>query len=103
MLFDPQIGTGRQAEWDDHGERYPMGFDGPDLWLTISVPAGRQQVRLYFMNKDGHTGITRYRDFIVQLRAYSDSNTIAQSYTTPDVLPILAQTRVRNFWPGALE
>jgi hypothetical protein len=103
VLFDPAIGTRRQGEWNDHGERYNYMFEGPDLWLKIETPPGSQRITLYFMNKDGHTDLTRYRDFIVQLRKYSDSSPISSSYSKKDALQVAAQTRVSNFWPGVYE
>lgn len=103
VLFDPATGVRRQAEWNDHGERYQMLYEGPDLWLTISVPEGEHRVSLYFMNKDGHTELTRFRDYIIQVRQFEPGVPIARSYDTPGVLPVLAQTRAENFWPGVYE
>jgi len=111
VLYDPTIGTGRQAEWNDHGERYgqmpwqgpDLSYEGPDLWLTVQTPPGAQRISLYFMNKDGHTNVTRYRDYIVQLRQYVAGVSVSKAYDTPGVLPLIAQTRVTNFWPGVYE
>ena len=61
----------RQAEWDDHGEAYPMALDGPDLYCTVRIPAGRFYLSLYDFNKDGHEGSNRYRDFRVSIRPRS--------------------------------
>jgi hypothetical protein len=46
----------RQAEWDDHGETYPMSIDGPSLYCSMKVPAGLYYLSLYNFNKDGHGG-----------------------------------------------
>ena len=35
--FMPAAFTRRQAEWDDHGERYPMSKDGPGLYCTLKI------------------------------------------------------------------
>ncbi len=93
-LYDPIPGYRRQAEWDDHAEAYPRDYEGPDILVTASVPAGLHRVSLYFMNKDGHTGTNRARDYRVLLRP---------SAATPDAtlaLPVLAQARVHAFWGG---
>ncbi|MDR3707511.1 MAG: two-component regulator propeller domain-containing protein [Capsulimonadaceae bacterium] len=103
VLFDPATGTRRQAEWNEHGERYAMMYEGPDLWLTVQVPPGEQRISLYFMNKDGHTNVTRYRDYILQLRQYVPGVPVARAYDTAGALRVLAQTRVANFWPGVYE
>lgn len=35
------IGKGRrQSEWDDHGEDYPRGHDGPHLYVNLKTPPG---------------------------------------------------------------
>jgi len=93
-LYDPIPGYRRQAEWDDHAEAYPRDYEGPDILVTVSVPAGLHRVSLYFMNKDGHEGTNRARDYRVLLRP---------SAATPDAtlaLPVLAQARVHAFWGG---
>ncbi len=126
-LYHPQLGYRRQAEWDDHGEAYPLTFQGPDLWATIEVPAGIYRLTSYFFNKDGHGGVNRARDYSLELRlaqgpippwpapaegeevtgewlqtrfgAYyaAREKLIAAQMETPP----LAQTRVRDFWGGA--
>lgn len=93
-LYDPIPGYRRQAEWDDHAEAYPLEYEGPDILVTVSVPAGIHRVSLYFMNKDGHDAANRSRDYRVLLRP---------SVSTPDAtlaLPALAQARVHAFWDG---
>lgn len=69
-LYDPLIGIRRQAEWDDHGEAYPRAFEGPDIWIAVTVPAGLHRISLYFMSPDGHDGANRFRDYTVELRPY---------------------------------
>ena len=46
----------RQAEWDDHGETYPTHPRGPDVTLTLRIPAGAWMLGLYNWNKDGAAG-----------------------------------------------
>jgi hypothetical protein len=72
VLCDPFPGVRRQAEWDDHGEEYPMTWDGPDVWITLRVPQGAHRMSLYFMNKDGHTGNNRMRDYLLEVRRAPD-------------------------------
>ncbi len=93
-LYDPQIGYRRQAEADDHGETYDQTSDGPDIWMSVSVPQGVHRVSLYFFNKDGHDGNNRDRDYLVSLLPYRVKMAEAQT------LAPLAQARVHDFWGG---
>jgi hypothetical protein len=93
-LYDPIPGYRRQAEWDDHGEAYDQAFEGPDVWVSFQVPTGVHRVSLYFMNKDGHDGVNRLRDFPIELHAIS-----RDIESAPDT-PVLARARVRFFWGG---
>ena len=93
-LYDPVVGYRRQAEHDDHGEAYPQSHEGPDLWYTIEIPAGVFRVSLYFMNKDGHEGMNRVRDYLVEVKPYSGN--LPQA----DQAVALATCRVRDFWGG---
>jgi hypothetical protein len=97
VLYDPIIGSRRQAEWNDgsfDAGNYPFTWEGPDLWLTVQVPAGAHRVSLYFFNKDGHDGGNRYRDYVVELKSFMENLDVAE------VTPALARTRVRDFWGG---
>ena len=94
VLWNPAEGTRRQSEIDDHGEDYKYEYEGPDLWLTVTVPSGTHRVSLYFFNKDGHLDSNRWRDYLVELKPYS---TLMQD---ADTLSALAHTRVRHFWGG---
>ena len=93
-LWDPCVGTRRQAEWDDHGEGYPISKEGPDLWAIVEVPQGVHQVALYFFNKDGHAGSNRWRDYTVEVKRW------AADYEAVDRSPALARARVKDFWGG---
>ena len=53
----------RETEIDDHGEAYPITWQGPDLYLCLEIPAGRYFLSLYLMNPNGHIGVDRDRDF----------------------------------------
>ncbi len=122
-LYNPDLGYRRQAEWDDHGEAYPMTFEGPDLWVSLEVPEGTWRVSSYFFNKDGHTGSNRARNYELELRRETAplppwpapkegdevtgkwlSENFIRYYDAREVLikkalqtPPLAQTRVRDF------
>lgn len=94
VLYDPVVGSRRQAEandgtWDD--QAYPFAWDGPDLWLTIQVPAGVHRISLHFFNKDAHVLTNKYRDFPIELwREAPDP--------AAEDRPPLARARVRDFW-----
>jgi len=95
VLYDPVIGSRREAEWDDHGEGYPFTQEGPDVWATVSVPAGVHRLSAYFVNKDGHVGANRQRDYLVALlpwRADMRDSLELKSY---------GPARIRQFWGGA--
>jgi hypothetical protein len=102
-LFDPAKGVRRQAEWNDHGERYPMSYPGPDLWLTVQVPEGAHRLSLYFDNKDGHSDVKRFRDYNIEVCKYDSATPIARTYSLDTGPTTLAHTRVQNFWPGVYE
>lgn len=93
-LYNPCIGFRRQAEWDDHGETYPMSAVGPDLWIPIEVPEGVHRASLYFFNKDGESGHNRFRDYMIELKAGMDDPVRAEA------APALARARVRDFRGG---
>jgi len=96
-LYNPLLGFRREAEWDDHGETYPMLQNGPDIWITVQVPQGFHRLSLYFFNKDGHSDSNRYRDYLIQIKPGTDS-------TGPDEeLPNLTQARVEDFWGGVYQ
>jgi len=90
----------RQAEWDDHGETYPMAKDGPDLYCTLKVPPGLYYLALYNFNKDGHDGANRYRDFCVSVRPHATERYL-NDISGFDREPELARGRMRDFWGGA--
>jgi hypothetical protein len=65
------IGARRQADWDDHGEAYAPAHDGPDLWITVTVPEGLHQIGLYFVNYNAHDNKNALRDYVVAIYPYS--------------------------------
>lgn len=96
-LYDPIPGYRRQAEWDDHGETYATTHEGPDIWILVAVPEGVHCVSMYFVNKDGHDGDNRSRDYLVELRQYAPTPDDAER------LAPMARARVRAFWGGVYE
>lgn len=129
VLYNPMLGYRREAEWDDHGETYPMSQDGPNLWISVGVPEGMHKLSLYFFNKDGHDDANRLRDYNVEIRAVKETlppwpsalpgKTTDAGYAQAfekmfvdywdkryalcqraEKQPVLAQTRVVNFWGG---
>jgi len=91
-LYSPVIGHRRQSEWDDHGETYPVTYEGPDVWVSIALPTGTYRISMYFMNKDGHDTFNRYRDYLIELKGYAKTLEEAQA------MPSLASARVTHFW-----
>jgi len=95
------------------------------MWVTLRVPEGAHRLSLYFMNKDGHDGNNRMRDYLIELRRAPDdlratpdfnsdglsADQFAQKYfdfrkQREEILepleaqPPLAKARVRDFWGG---
>lgn len=115
-LYDPLVGHRRHAEWTDLSNflnTYPWEWDGPDLWVTVKVPAGVHRASLYFYNKDGQRGHDRYRDFPIELKRAPTGdpkfkempvdyrNELRRSRAVlshVDLTPTLARTRVSDFW-----
>jgi len=94
-LYSPVDGFRTQAEWDDHGEGYSRAFEGPDVWVAVTVPAGVHRVSLYDTNKDAHGWEgNRDRDYLVDLLPYRAKVEDAMS------LPPLAHARIHDFWNG---
>jgi len=93
-LYSPVDGFRTQAEWDDHGEDYPRTFEGPDLWVSVTVPEGVHRLSLYETNKDGHNEDNRLRDYRVDLLPYRAKLADALD------LPPLAHARIHDFWNG---
>jgi hypothetical protein len=92
-LWDPYRGTRRQAEWDDHGEAYSAASEGPDLLIGVNLDEGIFRVSFYFVNPDGHVGVKRNRDYLIELK---DASLGAGAYAAP----ALAIARVRDFYGG---
>ncbi|MDR1384378.1 MAG: hypothetical protein LBJ67_11145, partial [Planctomycetaceae bacterium] len=109
-LWDPVNGYRRQAEWDDHGEAYPLTQDGPDLWYVLDINrTGVFRIGMYFYNKDGHAGMNRLRDYEIEFYP-SPKDWIPDVSQRKDFVEIgeslvrkespLLKSRVSDFWGG---
>ncbi|MDR1478958.1 MAG: hypothetical protein LBJ00_08450, partial [Planctomycetaceae bacterium] len=110
-LWDPLNGYRRQSEWDDHGEAYPLTKDGPDIWYLLEVKHdGAFKQGMYFFNKDGHGGMNRLRDYVIEIYPAKEAWKGDPYYTWREhskaaeqiarKMPPLAKSRVRDFWGG---
>lgn len=93
-LYSPVVGHRRMAEWDDHGEAYPMTYQGPDVWISVSVPEGIHKLSFYFVNFDGQIVKNRFRDYLLELKPYVDDPKDWEKE------PTLAKSRVQDFFDG---
>jgi len=73
----------RPCNWDDHGETYPLG-KGPDLFVSLSIPAGRHKLALYFLNDPNYYEPNRQYTVYIQ-----DKNGA-----------VLSATSVEDFYSG---
>ena len=94
----------REAEIDDHGETYPMTWEGPDLYVCLHIPPGAYTLSLYFFNKDGHIWRNRDRDYVISMIPLPASFHFG-SALDPNTAPLAkmrgtAHSRVVNFWGG---
>lgn len=67
LEFQRRTSEINDGTWQDR--KYPMSFDGPDLWVSFSVPDGLFRTALYWFNADGLSGANRMRDYRVALYA----------------------------------
>jgi hypothetical protein len=93
-LYDPNVGRRRQADLDDHGEAYDPTYQGPDIWIAVEVPKGLHRLSLYLVNKDGHTGTNRFRDYVADLKVRTSDPRM------DEIRPAISAARVRDFWGG---
>lgn len=90
----------RQSELDDNGEAYPLSKEGPNIYFSVSVPPGLWTLSFYNVNKDGHEGMNRMRDYLYSVRPHDSSKPLGD--VTRDFVsqPVLAQSRQRDFYGG---
>ena len=93
-LYSPVVGHRRITEWDDHGESYSTTYRGPDIWVQVGVPEGVFRLSFYFVNYDGFGARERYRDYLLELKSYTNDTTEWENQ------PTLARGRVQNFCGG---
>ncbi len=97
FLYSPSLGLRRDCEVNDgswQGGKYPLTYEGPDLWITFTVPAGPHRAAFYFVNNDGHQAPYRRRNYRLEMKA--DGGTLADE----DKAPALASARVTDFYQG---
>ena len=94
----------RESEIDDHGETYPLDWQGPDVYVYLHIPPGAYTLSLYFFNKDGHSENNRDRDYVVSMIPVSAGYHFGTA-SRPNTAPLakmrgISQSRVVNFWGG---
>lgn len=103
VLYNPILGRRSEAEYNDQSctlAKYPMDWEGPDLWVETTVPEGVHCVSLYFTNNDLHDpgngvdALRKCRDYNVDLLAWAQDKDVVQKS-----VPI-ASARVTDFWGG---
>src|SRR6202453_861961 len=102
MLYVPTLGHREEAEFNDLScGNYPPAWEGPDLWVDATVPAGIHCISLYFCNNDTHTGNgtslvyeNMFRDYDVQLLPWADDKDVVQK-SAP-----MARARVTDYYGG---
>ena len=68
-LYNINDATRPCSEWSDQGYMHGTFFDGPDLWVLVRVPAGKNEISLYF-NQPLSNDISRYdRDYLIEARS----------------------------------
>ena len=97
VLYIPNSGKRNQGEWNDGSfdrDAYADTWEGPDLWVDLTLPAGMHRVSFYFINYDAHSVNNRRRDFLVEIKAHAP--TLAEA----DFAQALAKARVVQFYHG---
>ncbi len=111
VLQDLLRGGRKESEWDDHGEAYPSVQSGHGVFCSMILPAGAYLVSTYCVNKDGHSGSNRYRDYLLTLcrtpiptrgflelaRKHAVDSAVWRMCESPRDE---AYSRVCNFWGG---
>ena len=88
----------REAEWDDHGEVYPLSMAGPNVYATLTVPNGLYYLSLYDFNKNGHDNGGRVRDYRLSVRVHAGPT--LEETRGFEAQPELAHGRIHSFWHG---
>ncbi len=69
----PAVGTRAISELDDHGETYPIWWQGPDENILLTIPHGLFTLGFYEWNYNGHTTTMRLRDYAVSVQTFPPS------------------------------
>jgi hypothetical protein len=89
----------REDEWNDYDSTgYPLANDGPDVYCTLTIPAGTYTLSLYDFNKDGHDGLNSIRDLPISIRSHREEK--LYDISTFEQQPELVRGRIRDFWGG---
>lgn len=97
FFYAPSFGHRRDAEVNDGSwqtGKYSDNFEGPDLWVSITVPPGAHRASFYFVNNDGHQSPYSKRNYFLEMKA--DKPALAEE----DRAPALASARVADFYGG---
>ncbi len=119
VLISPDFNIRTESEWDDHGEAYPQSFDGPDVWIAVTIPPGKHMLSIYFYNPNGRKQLNNsLRDYLVEIRKIrpnmqdlKEFSTVKEDYEHTSKAraehagnhlssPVLARTRV-NYFSGS--
>lgn len=111
-LYNINDATRPCSEWSDQGYMHDTFFDGPDLWVLVRVPAGKNEISLYF-NQPLSNDISRYdRDYLIEARfvesrlpqevliqrnGKKSENIVNLELTRIMSLPVMVRTRCRDF------
>lgn len=112
VLYCPTDAVRTAAEWNDHGEAYPATFDGPDIWIKITMSEGLHSLDLYFYNPNGRERSTAKRDYLIEIKkndldfnqvegagisTKSEQANYEKTITSLYKIPTLARARVNHF------
>jgi hypothetical protein len=111
VLQDLNRGGRKESEWDDHGEGYAFTKSGLGVYCTMHLPKGVFEISSYCVNKDGHGGTDRDRDYVASLcqtpmpervfLALGKNPAAARIvWQTMHQASGIAHSRVNNFWGG---
>jgi len=103
VLINPVNGGRRQSSWDDHAEAYRPWFsrEGPHLYVHIVIPEGPAILSFYFVNKDAHVGVNRFRDYLIEIKDRQDASGKTPGWEKGfEKAPLLARCPVSNFYDG---
>ncbi len=111
VLQDLCRGGRKESEWDDHGESAAFTKSGLGVYCTFYLPKGIFKICGYCLNKDGHAGTDRDRDYTASLCPTPISEplflSLAKNYHGDEHVwqivnntRALAQSRVALFWGG---